>query len=242
MTCRRTTQRRCLSVQARLDEAAVPMQSRRLILHTVGRALLGATAGACIAPYAGVPFLFVFAALHVPATEEFVSQYRAVSAGVGAVLGAILGVMVGASIILTGARSEFFNPLGMFVGLASGATLGATFASLCVFSPHPVDMRDAIIFTWIATLLGGVAGGFVGSIAWTILGGTMVGWIIFGLASILITHHRLGLIYEALFGAPLGAIVGFRLGLWFERTKSTKEEIDPLPEPTVWDADLDRPD
>jgi hypothetical protein len=174
-------------------------------------------------------------------SEKWGNRYFAVCAAVGALLGAACGLKYGAKPIAGQAGERFFHPIGLFLGAAAGAILGAAFAWQFVYSRHPDDTRDSITVVSISTLLGAIGGAFVGRIGWRIVGSAMLGWLIVGIVCVIATHHILGMIYGALFGAPLGAILALRAAMRADIENPSKSRMRPPAAAGVWDADLDAP-
>jgi hypothetical protein len=181
-------------------------------------------------------------------TQEKVNLYFTLSAIAGAITGAILGVTIGEREISSSAKQvsgmadrRFFHPLGLLIGLACGAILGATFAYLFVYSPHPRDAHGAFVLTCIAAVLGGVGGGFIGRTGWMMIGGALIGWVIVGIGFVLAYRHIKGMIYGALFGAPLGAFLGFFHGLRQEESArcSKPKAAQSSSAASVWDREID---
>ena len=181
-------------------------------------------------------------------TEKGLDLYFPISGILGAITGAILGVTIGQREILGGetqdfgkADRRFFHPLGMLVGLVCGTILGAALAYLFIDSPHPQDAHDALVATCAIGILGSIGGGFVGPTGWKMFGGALVGWILLGTGFVLTCRNRIGVIFGACVGVPLGALFAFLH--WLDKKDSgdrlTPKKTGSSPSATVWDRELD---
>ncbi|MHB0958284.1 MAG: hypothetical protein ACYC0X_12460 [Pirellulaceae bacterium] len=98
------------------------------------------------------------------------------------------------------------------IGLLMGATIGAVVGLLFI-----EELDAKILLAFIGAFFGGVLGGnVIRTVGWCMIAGALVG----GITAIMIT--RIG--KAAMYGVPIGTILGMIVGLVVEKARSTGTE------------------
>ncbi len=104
----------------------------------------------------------------------------------------------------------------------------------------PEALVELAFCVGLLATLGGLSGRALGPIAWTAVGGGIIGWVLVALASVRATHDGDGAVLGLVLGAPLGTLFGFILGIARETKRYGRKAPSVRQSDTLWDDEFDQ--